>query len=255
MNLNKKSIVVAGAAGRIGQQLVKSLLDSGANVTAVDQSERVLLDLKERHPEDDRLVYAVADITKKENILLVIDVATKKFGIIDGAVNTTYPRNSNYGRAFLDVSYNDFCENLSLHLGGYFLFMQQCANYSIKNKINFSLVNISSIYGVMAPRFDIYNGTGMTMPVEYAAIKSAIQHLTTYAAAFSKGTSFRVNCVSPGGILAGQDESFLNKYNSHCRNKGMLDAADVSSTVLFILSDKSSYITGQNIVVDDGFSL
>ena len=107
----------------------------------------------------------------------------------------------------------------------------------------------------MAPRFDIYKNTDMTLPVEYAAIKSALQHLSLYVSAYTKNSRFRVNCVSPGGILDGQNESFLNKYNFSSRTKGMLDPEDIIGTVAFLCSDSSRYICGQNIVVDDGFSI
>ena len=114
---------------------------------------------------------------------------------------------------------------------------------------------MSSIYGVIPPRFDIYANTSMTMPVEYSAIKAGLLHLTRYANAFVKGGQFRANCVSPGGILAGQDAQFLERYNSHCMSKGMLDSQDVVGTILFLLSDASEFMVGQNVVIDDGFSL
>lgn len=116
-------------------------------------------------------------------------------------------------------------------------------------------MNLSSIYGSIAPRFEVYEGTAMTMPVEYAAIKSSLQHLTRYVNAYMKGTAFRANCVSPGGILAGQDPRFLERYGRFTMRKGMLDAQDVVGAVLYALSDASRYMVGQNIVVDDGFSL
>jgi NAD(P)-dependent dehydrogenase (short-subunit alcohol dehydrogenase family) len=186
---------------------------------------------------------------------LCIEAGLVRFGAVDGAVNTTYPRNDRYGRGLFDVEYADFCENIGLHLGGYFLFMQTCAKYSLDSQQKFSLVNMSSIYGVMVPRFEVYAGTSMTMPVEYAAIKSALLHTTRYFNAYMKGTQFRANCVSPGGIEAGQDEDFLNRYNAYCQNKGMLEPTDIVGTVVYLLSRSSSYVVGQNIIVDDGFSL
>jgi NAD(P)-dependent dehydrogenase (short-subunit alcohol dehydrogenase family) len=114
---------------------------------------------------------------------------------------------------------------------------------------------MSSIYGVIAPRFGVYEGTTMTMPVEYAAIKSAIIHLTRYFAQYFKSSGIRVNSISPGGISNGQSDNFLAAYKTHCGSKGMLDAADVGGTLLFLLSDMSRHINGQNIIVDDGFSL
>ncbi|ENO1894603.1 SDR family oxidoreductase, partial [Vibrio vulnificus] len=118
-----------------------------------------------------------------------------------------------------------------------------------------SLVNISSIYGVVAPKFEIYNNTPMTMPVEYAAIKSAIQHLNKYVVSYVNDSRFRINCVSPGGIFDHQPEAFLQAYKEKTHGAGMLDVEEVVGSVLFLLSEQSRYVTGQNIVVDDGFSL
>jgi NAD(P)-dependent dehydrogenase (short-subunit alcohol dehydrogenase family) len=70
-----------------------------------------------------------------------------------------------------------------------------------------------------------------------------------------KGTDFRVNSVSPGGLWADQEESFLEKYRSHCSKKGMLNPEDITGAINFLLSDQSSYVCGQNIVVDDGFTI
>jgi NAD(P)-dependent dehydrogenase (short-subunit alcohol dehydrogenase family) len=255
MNLINKTFIVVGAAGRLGKEIVGAALECGANIVAVDQSEQALQILKAELGNDERFFAIEGDITQAISIQRVIEAAVEQFGSLDGAVNTAYPRNENYGRSFFDVTYEDFCENLSLHLGGYFLFMQQCAKYALKTQAKFSLVNMSSIYGVMAPRFDVYAGTKMTMPVEYAAIKSALQHLGSYVSAYTKGTRFRVNCVSPGGILAGQDQAFLGRYNSHCRDKGMLEPKDIVGAVIFLLSDASEYVCGQNVVVDDSFSI
>ena len=95
----------------------------------------------------------------------------------------------------------------------------------------------------------------MTKEVEYAVSKSAIVHLTRYLARYLKGRNIRVNCVSPGGVWDSQPELFVERYNGYCLNKGMLDAADLAGTFVFLLSDMSRHIQGQNLVVDDGFSL
>ncbi len=256
--LDKKTVAVVGAAGRIGQVIVRATLAAGANVVALDRhvdgldapSETALA-------SGGRLVPGIVDITDRASIERALADATAEFGGLDGAVNTAYPRNARYGRHFFDVDYADFCENTSLHMGGYFLFMQACARYALDRQRPFSLVNLSSIYGAMAPRFDVYTGTAMTMPVEYAAIKAGLEHMTRYVNAYMKGRQigFRANCVSPGGILAGQDEQFLARYRDHCVGKGMLDATDVAGSIVFLLSDASRYVVGQNLIVDDGFSI
>ena len=108
---------------------------------------------------------------------------------------------------------------------------------------------------MVTPKFAIYNETEMTSPVEYAAIKAGLIHLTKYMAKYLKGKNIRVNTISPGGILNNQPKQFLKKYNNQCSTKGMLDAKDLNGTLIFLLSDASSYLNGQNIVVDDGFCL
>ena len=252
-DLEGKSIVVVGAAGRIGRAVVDSILKAGGSVAAVDN---VSVDFDWLvDSERQRFISIEGNITDTLSVRNALQFADGHFGRLDGAVNAAYPRSEKYGKDFLDVDYEGFCENLSLHLGGYFLFMQECVRYSLAKKDDFTLVNFSSVYGVRAPIFEIYEGTAMTMPVEYAAIKSALQHLVNYVSTYTKGSRFRVNCISPGGILAGQDERFISRYNSHCRIKGMLDVDDVVGAVVFLLSERSRFVCGQNIIVDDGFSL
>lgn len=253
MNLDNQTILVMGVAGRLGQVITQEILNNGGNVIAVDQDNQPFAEFKKQHQQQKQVLCLNGDITNVTSIQTILETSAHQFGRIDGAVNTAYPRNSNYGKDFLEVTHEDFSENVSLHLGGYFVFMQQCVKYALIEKRAFSLVNLSSIYGSIAPRFSIYHDTSMTMPVEYAAIKSALQHLVKYVTAYTKGSKFRVNCVSPGGILAGQDEVFLQRYDSHCREKGMLEPKDIVGAIIFLLSDSSEFLCGQNIVVDDGF--
>ncbi|MBA7585333.1 2,5-dichloro-2,5-cyclohexadiene-1,4-diol dehydrogenase LinX [subsurface metagenome] len=96
----------------------------------------------------------------------------------------------------------------------------------------------------------------MTMPVEYAAIKGAIINLTKYLASYIGKYNIRVNCISPGGVLANQPESFVRKYSQKVLlGKRMANVDDLTGALLFLLSDGSKYITGQNIIVDGGWSL
>lgn len=252
--LKGKRVLVVGAAGLLGREIVKSIIQEGGKVVAADISAEALESLS--GTLGSRVFASVEiDITNEDSILSAIKFCENSMGGLDGAVNTAYPRNKNYGRKVFEVTYEDFSENLGCHLGGYFTFMQQCAVYAKQKGEPFSLVSMSSIYGVMAPSFEVYEGSNMTMPVEYAAIKSGLLHLNRYFASYMKGSGFRANSVSPGGLLDGQDERFLEKYNSHCMGKGMLEPSDITGAVNFLLSDNSRYMIGQNLVVDDGFSI
>jgi NAD(P)-dependent dehydrogenase (short-subunit alcohol dehydrogenase family) len=254
--LNDKVVVVTGAAGNLGRSFVRSIAENGGIAIVTDVSTEAAQQVAEEIDavQSGRAHSWTLDITRQDSVAAVIRSVREKFGRIDAVVNNAYPRNPNYGLKVEDVSYQDFCENTNAHLGGYFLVMQQFALY-FREAGGGNIVNMSSIYGVMAPRFEIYADTPMTMPVEYAAIKSAVVHLTRYFAQYFKYDGIRVNCISPGGILADQPQEFLKKYDEHCGSKGMLDPQDVCGCLLFLLSDASKYINGQNFLVDDSFAL
>lgn len=255
--LKERVIVVTGGAGLIGQTFVRSIAAEGgvAVIGDVDpDSGRMVADKIAREFNDSMVEFVPLDITSRESVTSMIQSIHARHGKIDALVNNAYPRNKNYGRAFFDVEYEDFCENVNLHLGGYFLVSQEISRFYIQQGYG-NIVNIASVYGVAAPRFNIYSGTKMTVPVEYAAVKSALIHLTKYLASYLKGKNIRVNCISPGGILADQPESFLSSYKTYCSDKGMLEAVDLTGALLFLLSESSRYVNGQNIVVDDGFTL
>lgn len=240
----------------MGRTFVRAIVEHGGTAVVADidteATKRVAEEISSRYPE--RALAARMDITDKESVCSLIAKIKEKYGHIDAVVNNAYPRNSNYGRKLEEVTYADFCENTSQHLGGYFLVAQQFGLFFRAQGAG-NIINMSSIYGTMTPRFEVYAGTHMTMPVEYAAIKSAIIHLTRYFAQYFKGDHIRVNSLSPGGILDNQPESFLKAYNAFCNEKGMLDPVDVTGALLFLLSDGSKYITGQDIILDDGFHL
>ena len=95
----------------------------------------------------------------------------------------------------------------------------------------------------------------MTVPIEYSCIKSAIIMLDKYLSNYLKGCNIKINTISPGGIFANQDDEFIKNYNLKCANKGMLDPSDINGTIRFLLSNDSNFITGQNLIVDDGYVL
>lgn len=255
--LNENIVVITGGAGLIGKEFVKAVVENNGVAIIADINKEIGLEAKESLSKElntTKIDFVKLDITSKESLSECIEYLNEKYGKIDALVNNAYPRNKNYGRHFFDVEYDDFIENLGLNLGGYFTTSQQFAKYFKKQGYG-NIINISSIYGVMAPKFEVYSNTSMTMPVEYAAIKAGLIHLTKYMSKYFKGMNIKVNALSPGGILDNQPQEFLDKYKQECSNKGMLDKSDLKGTLIYLLSDMSKYVNGQNIIVDDGFSL
>lgn len=255
--LKDKVVVITGGAGLIGKEFVKAVVENQGIAIIADINEELGLKVREdlsKELNTTNIDFVELDITSKDSLSNCIDFLNDKYQRIDALVNNAYPRNKNYGRHLFDVEYEDFIQNLGLNLGGYFTASQQFSQYFKKQGYG-NIINISSIYGVVAPKFEVYDNTSMTMPVEYAAIKSGLIHLTKYMAKYFKGMNIKVNTLSPGGVFDSQPEVFLEKYKENCLNKGMLDKSDMKGTLVYLLSDMSMYVNGQNIVVDDGFSL
>lgn len=252
MMLDDQVVFISGACGLIGKRFVEASLNAGASVIAADIDADKLSELSE-NIESQKLLIKTVDLTSSIEIESALQESIESFGSVTALVNAAYPRNQHYGRRFFDVEYADFCENVNLNIGTTFSTSQIFSRY-FQEQQHGNIINLGSIYGAMAPDFDIYPGS-MSMPVEYAAIKSAIIHLTKYMAQLLRKDGVRVNCISPGGVFDSQPEVFLDRYNAKCGQQGMLNPEHLDSTLLYLLSETSNAVTGQNIVVDDGFSL
>lgn len=255
--LKEKVVVITGGAGLIGQEFVKTVIENEGVAVIADVNEDLANKVRNQLVQSlssENIDYVKMDITSKRSILSAIEYLNKKYKRIDALVNSAFPRNKNYGKHFFDVDYDDFTFHLNMNLGGYFLTSQQFAKF-FRSQGHGNIINIASIYGVVPPKFEIYEGTDMTSAVEYSGIKAGLIHLTKYMAKYFKGMNIRVNLISPGGIFDHQNELFLEAYKEKCLNKGMLDNSDLNGTLLYLLSDMSKYVNGQNIIVDDGFTL
>jgi NAD(P)-dependent dehydrogenase (short-subunit alcohol dehydrogenase family) len=253
-DLKNKTVVITGGAGLIGNAFSRECVRCNANVVVVDIDEKRGNELVEEI-KSSNIIFQRCDITNTNDIQNLIDTTLNKFEKIDALVNNAYPRNKNYGRKFEDVSFEDFCENVNMHLGGYFLMTQQVTKVMMKQNYG-NIINMASIYGFSAPKFEIYEETDMTMAVEYAAIKGAIINITKYLASYLGKYNIRVNSIAPGGVFNDQPESFVKKYSEKVvLGKRMANTDDLIGALIFLLSDPSKYITGQNIVVDGGWSL
>lgn len=230
--------------GLIGKAIRESLKEANAEVYIFDMAQI------------DEENFFKTDITSHEALAATISDLKKKNIKLDSIVNCSYPRTKSYGKKLEEVTIDSFNENVSVHLGGYFNVMKQFGAY-FKELGKGSVVSFSSVYGVNAPRFDIYEKETFTMPVEYSAIKSAVIHLNKYMAAYFKGSDVRFNVLSPGGVFSNHEDSFVNaygKYSLSSRGK-MLDPKDLTGAVKFLVSDESKYVNGQNLIVDDGWTL
>ncbi|RWX02386.1 oxidoreductase [Flavobacterium cerinum] len=241
-SINDKVIVITGGNGLLGKQMVSTFREQGATVVAAD------IYFEEKSADD-----FIIDITDENSVKEGIAAIVKKYNRIDGWVNNAYPRTKDWGNKFEDISPESWRKNVDMHLNGYFLCCQVVLE-QMKNQKFGSLINMSSIYGLVGPDFTVYEGTEMTMPAAYSAIKGGLNNFTRYLASYYGAYQIRVNTVSPGGIFDNQPESFVNNYNKKVPMKRMGSPKDIVSAVYFLLTDDSSYVTGHNLVVDGGWS-
>jgi len=246
-------VVVTGGSGLIGSAFVRALAGRGDAVVIADVDEDSASHLINDF-DSDSVLFQRCDVTEPSDVDDVFEYSTERFGQVDGLVHAAYPRTGSWGTPFEELSADDLNENLSMQLGSTIMLSQRAVLY-FKKQGHGHLVHIASIQGVAAPKFEHYEGTAMTSPIEYTVIKSGVIGVTRYLAKYLTGSGIRVNCISPGGILDGQPESFLDRYRASCTTKGMLDADDITGALLFLLSKQSQFINGQNLVVDDGWSL
>jgi NAD(P)-dependent dehydrogenase (short-subunit alcohol dehydrogenase family) len=249
MNTKKPiNICIIGANGLIGCQLVMQFIAADYNIIACDVSFNNLQKLSLDANLQNKLSYIKTNVIDEENVKELFYLKPE----IKHIINLCYPKNQAYGNKLEDVSANNFSENVSMNLTAYFNILKHgCIHFKKTN--SGSIINFSSIYGVIAPKFEIYDDTSMTMPIEYAPIKSGIIHMSMYFAKYYLKNQIRINCISPGGVLNAQDQKFLREYNKHTNGNGMLDPSDFFKACEFLLFNET--ITGQNLIIDNGFSL
>ncbi|EAJ0348670.1 SDR family oxidoreductase [Campylobacter lari] len=253
--IKDKVVFIIGACGRIGSALSKVCLEHNGKIIIADINEEGLFHLVLKLNNKERILSKKIDINDYKAIEDCLKEAVLKFGKIDAFVNCAYPVSKDWGKiAYYEASYEQICESLNLHLAS-FIFIANIMVKFFKKQGFGNIINLSSIMGVYAPKFENYKGTSMQSSLEYSVIKAGINHLGVWLAKELFNTNIRVNSVAFGGIKDNQPQVFLDAYRKCCASKGMLDANDVCGTLIFLMSDYSKFITGQTIIVDDGWGL
>lgn len=242
-NLKDKIIVVTGGSGLLGTAMINDLKLKGATVLNFEVNQ--LDDLNEG--------IIGCDVTNEISVKRALDLIIDKFGRIDGWVNNAYPRTSDWGNKFEEISVESWQNNVDFQMNSVFICAQKVLEI-MKQQGRGSMVNIASIYGVVGPDFSVYEGTGMTMPAAYSAIKGGVVNFTRYLASYYAPFGVRVNCVSPGGVFNDQNDIFVKQYENKVPMGRMGMPKEVAGPVSFLLSDESSYVTGHNMLVDGGWA-
>ena len=239
MNISK-NIIVTGSAGQIGQSFVKHLSNSnkGYCIYALDKIKI--------NNDKDNIINVDIDITKEDEVLDFYSSINKVYGLVNNAgIGVFSP--------FLSRSVKEFKEVLDVNLVGTFLMSREAVKIMLKYKIG-KIVNIGSIYGVNSSDYRIYGESGRNNSEVYSISKSGIIMFSKYLAAHFAGANIQVNTISPGGIENKQSNDFINKYVEKNPSGRMGKSKDLLPALDFLLDEKNSYVNGENIVIDGGFT-
>lgn len=193
----------------------------------------------------------------------MVSAAVEHFGRLDALVNNAAldpkfdpAHQGEHVNRFEDLPIEAWQQALAVNVTGMFLCAQAVAPV-MREAGRGVIVNVSSTYGLVGPDQRLYEREGQPAqfkPVTYSVTKAAALGLTRYLATYFAGTGIRVNTITPGGVFAGHDDEFVRRYSAKTVLGRMAEADEISSALLFLVSDASSYMTGANLVVDGGWT-
>ncbi len=255
--IEKKTVLISGGLGLLGRQFVKTLKEAEYNVIALDLLEKV----NNYYADDaDNIDCRVldCDVTDEESVKETIKFIYEKEHSIDVLINcAAYNEqpNNNIDNKFENYSLDKWKKTLDVNLTGSFLLSRECIKYMLKNKnegFKGTIVNVTSQLGIVSPNQSIYSG-GYIKPSTYSVSASGIISLTRYLACYYGGI-IKVNCLIPSMVKNGQSEEFIKSVEKLIPVGRMSEKNEFNSAIKFLCSDESSYMTGQNLVCDGGYT-
>jgi len=252
-SLKNKRAAITGALGRLGRGIVKSFLQAGSETLCLDINAVAGAVLLEEFDQDGRARVEYFDISDLNNLAANMARLEERYGPIDIWVNSAYPRTEGWGQPGREARVDEWRTNIDLQLNTYCLSSHEMAKrMAARGRGN--IINVSSIYGVVAPDFNIYQGTDKTSPPAYSAVKGGIIAYSKWLASYYAKDGLRVNVVCPGAVRSGQTPPFRDQYNQRTLLNRMAEPEEVGRPIVFLASDAASYITGAVLMVDGGLT-
>jgi NAD(P)-dependent dehydrogenase (short-subunit alcohol dehydrogenase family) len=263
-SLDESVVVVTGAGGILGSRICKGLSEFGANIAVVDidleVSESVAMELNKVSAS--KAISVQCDVSDTESVSQMTSRVVDVFGGIDVLVNNAASKSDDLNAFFApfeEYSLEEWRKVMSVNIDGMFLVAQSVGTQMVKQGRGGSIIQTSSIYGLSAPDQRIYEGSSylgrqINTPAVYTTSKAAVIGLTNHLATYWADKGIRVNTISPGGMESGQNEEFMRNYSNRVPMNRMGTPDEIVGAVIYLASDASSYVTGQNIVIDGGLT-
>lgn len=263
-NLSGKVAIVTGGVGILGQHFCAGLAEYSADVAIVDLQEasakKLASELSDRYGS--RVIGLGCDVSDPRSVSETVQRVVSELGNVSILHNNAAGKSADldaFFAPFEEYSLEQWQSIMKVNLDGMFLMAQAVGKHMVAVGKGGSIIQTSSIYGTMAPDHRIYEGSfylgrQISSPAVYTASKAGVVGLTKYLAAYWAGKGIRVNTLTPGGTESGQNDEFKRRYSDRIPMGRMAQAHEMVGALLYLASDASSYVTGQNIMVDGGLS-
>jgi NAD(P)-dependent dehydrogenase (short-subunit alcohol dehydrogenase family) len=259
-DLSGRTAMVTGGGGILGRGFCQVLAEHGARVAVCDVDQASAQKTVDLIAKD--AVAIACDVSSASSVAEAVARVVRELGGIDILHNNAATKTANladFFTPFEDYRLDTWREVMGVNIDGMFLMAQAVGKQMIAQGHGGSIIQTASIYGVVAPDQRIYEGSQylgrpINTPAVYSTSKAAVIGLTRYLASYWGAQGIRVNTLTPGGVESGQNEVFSRKYSARVPLGRMARADEMQSALLFLASDASSYVTGQNLVVDGGLT-
>jgi len=266
-DLTDRVAIVTGGVGLLGAEFCRTLAEAGAAVAVVDLNGSASQAVADSLTSSGYQSLALpTDITQPDSVNDAVEKVLSEFGRVDILVNSAAldpkfdPDAVKKGitpGAFEDYPLDQWNSALSVNLTGMFLMTQACVKPMLEHEKKGSIINICSTYGLNGPDQRIYVKDGKRVafkPVYYTVTKAGVMGFTKYLAAYYADTEIRVNALTPGGVFNNHEDYFVKNYSAKTILGRMARKDEMNGALLFLASDASSYMTGNNVIVDGGWT-
>jgi NAD(P)-dependent dehydrogenase (short-subunit alcohol dehydrogenase family) len=259
-DLTGRVALITGAANILGPEFAAALAEFGARLALLDIRSDACQEVAHQIHETygTQTLALTADVGEESAVAAAVAEALSTFGRIDVLINAAATKTPDYFRPLGEYSLQDWNQVMTVNLTGMFLCTKHVLPHFVSRGQG-NIINVASIYGVVGPDPRIYEGSWyldqrINTPPVYAASKGGVVSLTRYLATTLAPHHIRANCVTPGGVSSGQNETFVERYSARVPLGRMARREELRGAVLFLASDASSYVTGHNLVVDGGWT-
>jgi len=250
-SLDGRCAVVIGGAGKVGFSMAEALAEAGARVYIASRSAKNFQPAVERLKSAGLKVAGIAiDQADESSVLKTLDIISNEYKTPDILINSGCYRPM---KDFYNDSTESWDESMEVNSRGLFITCRTFGD-AMARQGKGSIINISSIYGMVAPDMSIYDGVDFETEPDYPFIKGGIITYSKYLSSYYSKKNVRVNCISPGGVFNNQEEPFLGNYEKRTPLGRMANPNDMKGIALFLASEASGYITGSVIPVDGGWT-